>query len=102
MKKYNLYVGLNDKETKTQKIDTVEAFKIATNIVVEFFGGATIYVADGVYTHSNGTVVIEKTLKIEILTDEDEKITDVINILKITFNQESILKETQIINYEFI
>lgn len=28
MKKFTLYLGLNDKETKCQKIATVEAYKI--------------------------------------------------------------------------
>lgn len=102
MKKYNLYVGLNDKDTKTQKIDTVEAFKIASNIVVKMFGAGTIYTADGIYTHENDEIVIEKTLNIEILTDDSEKIKDIINILKLTFNQESILKQTQTIEYDFI
>lgn len=30
IKKFTLYLGLNDKETKMQKIATVEAFKIVT------------------------------------------------------------------------
>ena len=32
MEKITLYVGLNDKDTKAQKIDTLEAVKITKNL----------------------------------------------------------------------
>ncbi len=34
MIKFNLYVGLNDKNTKRQEISTLEAYKLITNIIV--------------------------------------------------------------------
>ncbi len=33
-KQTNLYIGLNDKDTKVQKIDTIEAYKIVYNILL--------------------------------------------------------------------
>ena len=48
IKKFTLYLGLNDKETKMQKIATVEAFKIVTNLVAKRFGGGTIFEAQGI------------------------------------------------------
>ena len=62
MKKFTLYLGLNDKETKLQKIQTVEAFKIVSNLIAARFDGGTIFEADGVYKHENGVLVIVKTL----------------------------------------
>lgn len=92
--KYELYMGLNDKDTKTQKIDTLEAYKIVSNQVAQRFDGGTVFQASGVYKHENGTVVIENTLKIEIiLFDKSVTETEVKNFveyLKETFNQESI------------
>lgn len=63
MEKFILYVGLNDKDTKTQKISTLEAYKIVNNIIMKYTDGATIYEANGLYKHEDGTVVIEKTLR---------------------------------------
>ena len=92
--KYELYMGLNDKDTKTQKIDTLEAYKIVSNQVAQRFDGGTVFNASGIYKHEDGTVVIENTLKIEIiLFDESMKESNVkefVDYLKTTFNQESI------------
>lgn len=101
MKKVNLYCGLNDKDTKRQQIDTVEAYKIASNICLQLFDGCTIYTADGIYKHENGSMVIEKTLKIELIDAEPEKVELLILELKSIFNQESILKTVEVINFEF-
>lgn len=101
MKKVNIYCGLNDKETKMQKIDTVEAYKIASNICMQLFDGCTIYTADGIYKHDDGTIVIEKTLKIELIDADDDKIELLTLQLKSIFNQESILKTVETVNFEF-
>ena len=59
MKKVTFYVGLNDKETKLQQIDSVEAYKIVNNFVLKIFGFGTILHATGVYTQSHPTRVRE-------------------------------------------
>ena len=60
IKKFTLYLGLNDKETKMQKIATVEAFKIVT------------------------------TLRIELLFAEAQDVRAFVETLKEIFNQESV------------
>lgn len=99
IKKYNLFLGLNDKKTKTQLISTLEAYKILMNML----NGATITEATGFYKHNDGTVIIEKSLKIEIL-DFDNKFNVVQNCetLKNLFNQESIAVQTEIIDSQLI
>ena len=67
MKKITLYVGLNDKDTKQQKIETMEAFKIVSNLVTVFADGGTIYSARGIYKHESGEIVIENTLRVELI-----------------------------------
>ena len=37
MKRFTLYMGLNDKDTKTQQISIVEAYKIVSNILASDF-----------------------------------------------------------------
>lgn len=99
-KTYSLYLWLNDKETKKQKIWTLDAFKIVRNLVIAEFWGWTITEAEGVYSHENWEIVEEKTIKIELITEKP--IEKFINTLKTTFNQESILVKSAIENIAFI
>lgn len=101
MNKTTLYVGLNDKDTHTQKIDTLEAVKIVTNIITDITDGCTIYNASGVYTHEDGSIVIENTLKIELFDTANSAINQIIDTLKRVLNQESIIKQTENIISEF-
>lgn len=98
MKKFTLYLGLNDKDTKIQKISTLEAYKIAMNILTKYTDGGTIFEADGFYKHEDGTISIEKTLRIEILFIERETAQNIVNVLKAIFNQESIAVQEEDIN----
>lgn len=103
MKKYTLYLGLNDKDTKTQKIDTLEAYKVVENMLASMFDGGTIFNAHGVYKHDNGDIVIENTLRIEILEFGDsilEKVREFVRTLKDIFNQESIAVQIEVCNSE--
>jgi hypothetical protein len=95
MKKYTLFLGLNDKITKKQEINTLAAYKVLYN----YFKGATITEATGFYKHNDGTVIIEKSLKIELLDFENNLDLDqIIRDLKVMFNQETIAVETNNIN----
>ncbi len=100
MKKITLYVGLNDKETKTQKIDTVEAVKIVSNLIYTMMDGGTIYNATGIYKHDNGEIVIENTLRIELIECDEKALGRLIETLKNVLNQETIIKQTELINSE--
>ena len=102
MKKFTLYLGLNDKETKMQKIQTVEAFKIVSNLIASRFDGGTIFEADGVYKHDNGAYVIEKTLRIELLFVERPEVVEFVKVLKEVFNQESIAVQEETICSELM
>lgn len=101
IKKTTLYVGLNDKDTKTQKIDTLEAVKIVTNLITAKCDGGTIYNATGIYKHDDGTIVIENTLRIELIDTPEDILSDLIDTLKNVLNQESIIKQTEIVNSIF-
>lgn len=101
MEKITLYVGLNDKDTKQQKIDTIEATKIVENLVVSTCGGGTIYNAAGVYTHDNGEIVIENTLRIELIECGADAVNTLVDTLKRVLNQESIIKQIEKINSVF-
>ena len=102
MKKFTLYLGLNDKDTKLQKISTIEAYKICNNILLNYTEGATIFEANGIYKHNNGEIVIEKTLRIELMFINEETIKLIVNDLKKAFNQESVIIQKNIITSEMI
>lgn len=87
---YILYVGLLDKDTKRQEISTSKAHEIVTDIFVEKIGGATISNAIGVYTHNDGTIVHENTIRIECFGAMEKDILWCVDYLKKAFNQESI------------
>lgn len=102
MEKFTLYVGLNDKDKKVQIINTLEAYKIVNNIVMKYTEGATIYEANGIYKHNDGTIVIEKTLRIELMFIDREIVNKIIDILKRVLNQESIVLQIEKINSELV
>ncbi len=102
--KYEIYMGLNDKDTKTQKIDTLEAYKIVSNQVAQRFDGGTVFNANGIYKHENGTVVIENTIKIEIILFDksitEKDVREFVEYLKTTFNQESLAIQHSLVKSE--
>ena len=97
MDKYILYVGLNDKDTKTQKIDTLSAYNLTNNILLNYVEGATVTQSKGIYKHQNGNVVIENTLIIELLFTDKTTVETIAKDLKIALNQESIAIQKQTI-----
>lgn len=99
---YTLYVGLNDKDTHTQKIGTIEAYKLVENIICQFTNGATIYEARGIYKHEDGTITYENTLRVELMFIDIENVYKIIDTLKISLNQESIALQTQNIDSKLI
>lgn len=100
IKKFTLYLGLNDKDTKTQKIATVEAYKIVSNLITAKFDGGTIFEAHGLYKHEDGQFVDETTLRIELLFAAVEDVREFVNTLKVIFNQESVAVQQEVIDSE--
>ena len=98
MEKFTLYLGLNDKNTKQQVISTIEAYKICNNILLHYVDGATIFEANGIYKHDDGTFTIEHTLRIELLFTNKETVDKIAEDLKKAFNQEKIYIQTDVIN----
>lgn len=100
--KYNIYIGLNDKDSKKQEIST----RIAKEKTIEILNdnnitGLTIYEVMGVFKHKTGEIVFEKSLKVELIEVKEEEVINSIKELKKALNQESILfeKEKKEINF---
>ena len=95
MKKYTLYCGLNDKDTKRQEISTLEAAKMVRNACLSYADGATIFEADGIYRHETGELIAEKTLRVELMMVEQSVVRRIVDTIKATLNQESITVQEQ-------
>ena len=94
MIKYNVYLGLNDKDTLEQKIDTTKAKKEVYNILLKNnIKAYTIYLVNGVFTNEKNEITREKTLKIEVLDIKKDDILKSIKEFKKVLNQESVLLE---------
>ena len=99
MKKYTLSIGLNDKDRYTQ----IVTFENAKNIIVKELSrqglDCTVYKANGVYTHENGTTVSEETVRVDCYQFDNnsifQRVVKSCNNLKALLNQESIAWEAQ-------
>ncbi len=104
MKKYTLYLGLNDSQSKSQTIPTEDAVNIVTALLIDEYqlAGATLQLATGIYKHDDGSIIKENTIIIILLDIDDSIINEIIDDLKIIFNQECILKEVCLVDYIFM
>ena len=100
MDKFTLYLGLNDKDTKTQLVSTLEAYKVVTNVLKTYTDGATVFEANGIYKHDDGTIIVEKTLRIELLFVNKSTVKEIVNTLKKMLNQESIAVQHEVVESE--
>lgn len=97
-----LYVGLFDQESKAQEVSTLDAFKVASNLLTEIIGFGTITEAHGIYTHNDGSLVDEPTLRIEVSDIDRESMKRLALALKAAFNQESVAFEVINTDFSFI
>jgi len=92
---YTMTIGFNDKITEKQEISTEEAKNIIADILINRFNvyAFTMWDCDGVYKmDSTGNIVKEKSVKVEIITDEEIPYIGVmIDRIKEALNQESVM-----------
>lgn len=92
MIKTTFYIGLNDKDTKTQKVTDEKAMDIVEETFDKYSEyGATIYHCRGIYKHTNGERVREKTIAAFVLDIDENAKKSIVKTLKKELNQESIL-----------
>ena len=98
MNKHEIYIGLNDKNTKTQLVSTEDAMLKVHALV----GDCSMSLIQGYFTHADGSMVVEKTIKCEVFGMEDAKIHAIVEQLKLDLNQESILVNKYIGQVAFV
>ena len=102
----HLTVGLFDKNTEKQEINTNAAKTIISNILINDFNifAFTMIDCNGVYRMaSTNNIVFEPSIRIEIATDNEieNEIEGIITALKTALNQESIMHKEMISNINF-
>lgn len=90
----NLYIGLNDKDTKRQELSNLEAKAEISAILFRYCPeGFTLQECQGMYKHDDGTVVCENTIKVILLGYNMSMIYEIIEDLKRKLNQECVAVE---------
>ena len=104
MTRYTLTIGLFDKDTKKQKISSDMAIKIVSDLVTQTVGYGTIHTGNGIYTHNNGSIVVEPSLVFFVDGEKDlkNKVKTLAWQIKKALNQESIMLEETAVKMEFI
>ena len=104
MTRYTLTIGLFDKDTKRQKISSDIALKIVSDLVVQTVGYGTIYNGNGIYTHINGSIVVEPSIIFFVDGEQDlkDKVKTLAWSIKKALNQESVMLEESAVKMEFI
>ena len=102
MVKTKLYVGLNDKDTKSQEISTLNAYKVLGNILGAELDGYTITESTGFYKHADGSFTTEVSLVVELLNVPQQTILGLIHNIKIALNQECVLMEQHNVLQDYV
>lgn len=104
MHEYHLTIGLNDKDEKIQVVKTSDAKNILANILLKEYGlyAYTMFECSGVYTHDDGTMVSENSLRIEIASDDELNIRAIATSIKNALNQESVMVKHTMSDIDFI
>ena len=100
--KYSFYIGLNDKDSKSQIVETITAYNLVNRIFIDNgVDGATITSGKGIYKHDNGEVVVEETIIVQVYEFGSAiNVKQICAELKTVLNQESIAVEKQETNSE--
>ena len=101
MEKLTISIGLLDKDSKTQLISNDEAMKTVNNCFLSRLDAFTVYYAKGIYTHENGQQIQENTIRVEVVTFNNNDYNNTIKSIKEVkqlLNQETILLEKQVID----
>ena len=91
MKKTEIYIGLNDADTKEQKFETSKYLSILKDACINYQVPFSVNVIEGGFIHESGEYTQETTLVLTLLDVEEDKIENIAKDLCAFFHQESVL-----------
>ncbi len=89
-----IYIGLNDSETKQQKFETGRYISTLKYVCRSFGVPFSFNVVDGGYIHDNGEYTEEKTIVLTFIDQPQETVDEIAKDLCVIFHQESVLVTT--------
>jgi len=94
MNKTEIYIGLNDQTTKTQKHETSLYISILKYVCRSYKVPFSFNLIEGGYLHENGEYTQENTLVLTLIGVEERLIGEIAKDLCTFFHQESVLVAT--------
>ncbi len=91
MKKTDIYIGLNDQDTKKQKFDTDKYVSILRNVCLNYHVPFSFSLIEGGYIHESGEYTQENTLVLSLIGVEKALTEEIAKDLCAFFHQESVL-----------
>ena len=89
MKKTDIYVGLNDQDTKVQKFETEKYVSVLKRLCIAYKVPFSFSLIDGGYIHDSGEYTQEKTLVLTLIDADKNIIEEIAKDLCVFFHQEA-------------
>ncbi len=94
MTKTEIYIGLNDQDTKTQKHETSAYVSVLRHVCVSYQVPFSFNLIEGGYIHENGEYTQENTLVLSLIGADPDVVREIAQDLCVFFHQESVLVTT--------
>ena len=91
MKKTEIYVGLNDLDTKEQKFETSKYLDLLKKVCINYRVPFSVNVIEGGYVQESGEYTQETTLVLTLFDVKNEDIDNIAKDLCAFFHQESVM-----------
>lgn len=93
--KHVFYVGLNDKDSKVQVINSIDAARIVERVFMSHGTDCTISGGRGIYHHEDGCIICEETVIVQCYEfGAPVPVAAICEDLKKILNQESVAVES--------
>lgn len=91
MTKTDIYIGLNDQDTKKQEFQTEKYVSILKNVCISYRVPFSFNLIQGGYIHESGEYTQENTLVLSLIGVEKPVVEEIARDLCVFFRQESVL-----------
>ena len=96
--RYQIYVGLNDKDVLKQLFSTEQFCRIAKLVCRNYVGAYSMNVIQGGYIHQNGDFTEENTIVLTLVDVSKEQVDEIAKDLCTFFRQESVMVNKDVIS----
>ena len=91
MTKTEIYVGLNDQDTKVQKFETAKYISVLKHVCISYEVPFSFNLIEGGYIHESGEYTQENTLVLTLVDVDKATVEEIARDLCAFFHQESVL-----------